>query len=224
MPEHNPPQNRIFLVDGFISPIECCELIALGQQSQKGRTGIQNDLVPEWKRVSDFAVAPGSELDVRIKDIHERIGKQIADLYEVEATPREDGYFYEYNIGDFYHPHVDSQTVANVDGATVAMRKASSADVSSVLYLNDNFVGGELEFCFTGRKVQPKAGRLLLFYGGWQNAHRVLPIELGKRYCIVNWFISEPYLVPLMEQVSSPYAEQFNAWQEAYREVKTMGS
>lgn len=217
----NSPYNRTFLVDHFLSGQECSELIALGRQSSKNRTGIQNDLVPEWKRVSDFVITPESDLDTRIKHIHDRIGQQIASLFEVAATPRQDGYFYEYDMGDFYHPHVDSQTVTRVENSTIAARKVSSADVSSILYLNENFVGGELEFCFTGRKIAPKPGRLLLFYGGWQNAHRVLPIELGRRYCIVNWFISDPHIVPMMEEIPEEYARHFNAWEDAYRAVKS---
>lgn len=220
MVELNPPYNRVFVIDNFISPIECSELIALGLSAKKKKSGIQNDLIPQWKSVSDFVPEPDSDLEQRIAAVHAQIGEKIADLYEVETAPREDGYFYEYDMGDFYLPHVDSQTVIAQDGMTAAFRKTSSADVSSVLYLNDNFIGGELEFCFTGRKVQPKAGRLLLFYGGWHNAHQVHPIQLGKRYCIVNWFISTPNLVPSVEQVPSPYSEQFGEWQAAYRRVK----
>ena len=55
-----------------------------------------------------------------------------------------------------------------------------------IIYLNDLDVddGGATEFA-CGRKVQPKAGKLLLFPGGWSNVHRGCLVHKHK-YMIVN--------------------------------------
>jgi hypothetical protein len=55
-----------------------------------------------------------------------------------------------------------------------------------IIYLNDLELsdGGATEFA-CGRKVQPKAGKLLLFPGGWSNVHRGCLVHKHK-YMIVN--------------------------------------
>lgn len=208
------------VIDDFLDPTQCKFLIGLGLQQSKSRTGIQNDLRPEWKSVNNFDI--DGELSTEIANVHQRIGQEIALRYGVEVTPREDGYFYEYEEGDFYLPHCDSQKISQSPIGTTAFRKISSADVSSVLYLNGDIEGGDIEFVFSGRRVKPQTGRLLLFYGGWQNAHRVHEIEKGKRYAIVNWFISQPHLVPSGEVIPSPYGEAFMKWQSMYQTGQTI--
>jgi predicted 2-oxoglutarate/Fe(II)-dependent dioxygenase YbiX len=130
------------------------------------------------------------------------------------------GYFYEYGLGDYYRAHCDSQTVTVQEGLTMAFRKVSSSDVSSVLYLNDNFIGGDIEFVFPKAKVRPKAGRLLLFYGGWENAHCVHPVQAGHRYCIVNWYATQKNLVPNVEMIPSPYADYYAQLEKEYAAAK----
>jgi hypothetical protein len=55
-----------------------------------------------------------------------------------------------------------------------------------IIYLNDIDIndGGATEFA-CGRKVQPKAGKLLLFPGGWSNVHRGCLVHKHK-YMILN--------------------------------------
>jgi predicted 2-oxoglutarate/Fe(II)-dependent dioxygenase YbiX len=206
------------LVPDFLSPEECKELIALGANHPKKPSGIQENMRRDWKHVSDIVSDQGSELQNRLQKIHHDVGEKIVEMYQLEAVcPRDVGYFYEYKMGDYYNPHVDSQTVATIDGMTVGLKKASSSDVSSVLYLNEDFLGGEIEFLLKAQKIKPKTGTLLTFYGGWENAHCVHPIQIGKRYCVVNWYASTPELVPKMEPIPAEAAPFFIQMEAAYR-------
>ena len=62
-----------------------------------------------------------------------------------------------------------------------------------LLFLNDDFIGGELEFCylcyFDGSKViiEPKAGSLVAFASHTIFAHEVKPVK-GERYALVKWW------------------------------------
>ena len=63
-----------------------------------------------------------------------------------------------------------------------------------IIYLNDldNRDGGATEFA-CGRKVQPKAGKLLLFPGGWSNVHRGCFVHKHKyMITIVTRFMRSP--------------------------------
>ncbi|XP_075528465.1 prolyl 3-hydroxylase 2-like [Dermacentor variabilis] len=69
-------------------------------------------------------------------------------------------------------------------------------DFSSVLYLNDDFVGGE--FVFASQKtsieasVKPKCGRAVAFSAGAENLHGVLPVEDGRRCALATWYTFDP--------------------------------
>ncbi len=60
--------------------------------------------------------------------------------------------------------------------------------MSSILYLNDDFVGGETEFVKFGVAVKPEAGMLVLFPANYAYAHVAKPLLRGTKYAIVSWF------------------------------------
>ncbi|XP_077382051.1 prolyl 3-hydroxylase 3 [Festucalex cinctus] len=69
-------------------------------------------------------------------------------------------------------------------------------DLSAVLYLNDNFDGGEL--IFTNRdaktvtaRVKPTCGRLVGFSSGPINPHGVAAVTKGRRCALALWFTKD---------------------------------
>ena len=58
---------------------------------------------------------------------------------------------------------------------------------TSILYLNDDFVGGETKV--ENEIIKPKKGKLILFEGSKLN-HEVLEIKEGTRYTNATWFIT----------------------------------
>uniref|UniRef100_A0AAV2MCC5 procollagen-proline 3-dioxygenase n=1 Tax=Knipowitschia caucasica TaxID=637954 RepID=A0AAV2MCC5_KNICA len=69
-------------------------------------------------------------------------------------------------------------------------------DLSAILYLNDNFDGGELFFTDRDAKtvtarVKPSCGRLVGFSSGPVNPHGVTAVTGGKRCALALWFTKE---------------------------------
>uniref|UniRef100_A0A8C5HGH1 procollagen-proline 3-dioxygenase n=1 Tax=Gouania willdenowi TaxID=441366 RepID=A0A8C5HGH1_GOUWI len=69
-------------------------------------------------------------------------------------------------------------------------------DLSAVLYLNDNFEGGELFFTNRDTKtitarVKPSCGRLVGFSSGPVNPHGVTAVNSGRRCALALWFTKE---------------------------------
>lgn len=71
-------------------------------------------------------------------------------------------------------------------------------DLSGILYLNEDFEGGE--FFFTKRdaqtvtaRVQPKCGRLIGFSSGPVNPHGVTAVTSGRRCALPVWFTKETH-------------------------------
>lgn len=87
----------------------------------------------------------------------------------------EEGYnLLKYSGGQEYKCHFDGPT-------------GRGRHLSVLLYLNDNFEGGELEFPFHKVKIKPQAGMLLLFPSNYAYAHIAHPVTQGTKYAIVTW-------------------------------------
>jgi len=50
-----------------------------------------------------------------------------------------------------------------------------SGHISNLIYLNDDYVGGELFFPHHNLKIKPEMGMLISFPGHWWNRHGILP-------------------------------------------------
>lgn len=68
----------------------------------------------------------------------------------------------------------------------------SSRVLSVLLYLNDDYEGGEIEFRHSGIKFKPKAGSVLFFPSNFLYVHEVYPVTKGPRYALPNWYHNIP--------------------------------
>lgn len=84
-----------------------------------------------------------------------------------------------YKPGDNYPNHYDGHT-------------GLGRHISAILYLNDDFVGGELYFKNFDLVIKPKAGMLLLFPSNYAYQHEAMPIVKGNKYAIVTWLHDRP--------------------------------
>jgi Rps23 Pro-64 3,4-dihydroxylase Tpa1-like proline 4-hydroxylase len=64
----------------------------------------------------------------------------------------------------------------------------STRVLSSVMYLNDNYAGGEIEFVNSKVKIKPEAGSIIFFPSNFLYVHEVHPITDGYRYSMPHWF------------------------------------
>ena len=72
---------------------------------------------------------------------------------------------------------------AHYDGGTETKRS-----VSALLYLNDEFSGGETEFVNFNIKIKPEPGMLVLFPSNYAYRHIAHPVLTGTKYAVVTWF------------------------------------
>lgn len=89
-----------------------------------------------------------------------------------------------YEAGGLYGPHADSDHFNPAEGV---WQKVLDRDASLLLYLNQNFTGGDLEFAQFNYRYQPQTGDLLFFPSHGTYAHQALPVQSGVRYVIVSW-------------------------------------
>ena len=60
--------------------------------------------------------------------------------------------------------------------------------LSMVLFLNDDFEGGQLEFPYFDVTIKPETGKMALFPSNFPYAHIAHPVEEGTKYTLVTWF------------------------------------
>jgi hypothetical protein len=61
--------------------------------------------------------------------------------------------------------------------------------VSLVIYLNDDYEGGDVEFkeFLPGRRIKPDAGSLLIFPSSIEYIHKVNPVKSGVKYALISF-------------------------------------
>ena len=84
--------------------------------------------------------------------------------------------------GGFANPHSDNSDEHGVPNAFEINKYVS------ILYLNDDYEGGELYFPEHGVEFKPKAMSLVLFPGGVENIHGVRKITKNQRYTMVSFW------------------------------------
>lgn len=61
--------------------------------------------------------------------------------------------------------------------------------ISFVIYLNDDYEGGDVEFksFLPGRTIKPEAGSLLIFPSSLEYIHKVNPVKSGIKYALISF-------------------------------------
>lgn len=77
--------------------------------------------------------------------------------------------------GSFLPCHTDN---SNPDGSR---HSTPWRDFSSIVYLNDDYEGGELYFTAQDRILKPRKGMLVAFSAGYHHEHGVLKVTRGRR-------------------------------------------
>lgn len=69
-----------------------------------------------------------------------------------------------------------------------SMRRVHAGRIMTfILYMNDISDGGETEFLYLSKRIEPKAGRLLLWPAGFTHTHRGNPPLKDNKYIMTGW-------------------------------------
>jgi hypothetical protein len=107
---------------------------------------------------------------------------RLAPFYGVTFEWFERPQILRYRPGGLYNHHADSENWVNDRWVRVQDR-----DFSILLYLNDQFSGGEIAFVDFDFKLKPKQGMLVAFPSDHHYQHAALPVTSGTRYVVVSW-------------------------------------
>ena len=151
------------------------ELIDLAETENKWRQGTAGKGTDPKVRITDiYDMDNESELgqealEVVVKAIREYGSKYIA----LQITQGEHLRIARYQTGGHYAPHVDSN---------------GDRKLSAIIYLNNDFEGGELYFPVQDVTIKPEPGMLVLFPSSWQYVHQSKEVTKGTKYTCLGWF------------------------------------
>lgn len=98
------------------------------------------------------------------------------NIFKIEEEIKDDEIYalLRYSVGERYDQHYDGGT-------------ESSRSISVLIYLNDDYDGGEIEFPYFNLKIKPKAGTLILFPSNYAYSHIAHPVISGTKYVIITF-------------------------------------
>ena len=177
--QQNYLNNKMRLVDDFFSLGECNELIETSQtlfrRSMVTGDGKNYLISPYRTSQSAFLSDLEKELKNRIKE------KSILLLNGLPYNRFEDIQCVSYRMNQEFKAHFDSG-------------KGTTRLYTILVYLNDNFQGGETYFPLLDLTIKPKTGRALVFHNLEKNNsiniysyHAGLPIEHGNKFICNIW-------------------------------------
>lgn len=138
-----------------------------------------------------------------LKDTNSRIVQIWDDVVEfatgVSKFNFEIPHIVEYEVGGEYKEHYDCFQ-PNTDYYEEAMGKSGQRTHTIILYLNEDFTGGETYFPKYDAKIKPKTGSICIWRNVDENGemainslHAGLPVESGTKYIMVTWVREKPF-------------------------------
>jgi prolyl 4-hydroxylase len=163
----------------------------------------------ESVRVKDPNSGGGREVDYRTNSgagfsildtdlILQMVNGRVSDLVDLSIGNQEPTNVLHYKRGEEYKAHFDFITPSPQNAAELAATGQRMATV--LIYLNDDYEGGETEFPNLKWKFKGRTGDALMFRNinaqgepDRQTLHAGLPVKKGEKWLYSKWIRANPY-------------------------------
>ncbi len=170
----------IYVVDDFLSSNELAQLKSAREEDylwHPARVVSSQGMHSEQRKIRDakaLTLGKCSKLKALNRRITIRLRRTMTDLYQISRLKNEPLNMVHYNKGGFYKPHRDCFGKDNRDRI-----------ISSVVFLNDDYIGGHLRFNSLNLEVRPRKGRLVVFPSVY--LHEARELKKGEKSILVTW-------------------------------------
>lgn len=178
---HRHEQN-ILILEKFIKPEFCQAMLSFFGSRSDWRKSITYGETPDGEDHSprqSWQITLGEHLhvDSLVFQAFNAALERYRELHPYVLVNSDEGYSllrYKAPVGEYRH-HID----ASPENGRV---------VSGLIYLNNDYVGGELDFPEQKMTLKPAPGDVVLFPSCFTHPHASLPVTEGTKYSIVTWF------------------------------------
>jgi predicted 2-oxoglutarate/Fe(II)-dependent dioxygenase YbiX len=124
----------------------------------------------------------------QVKELLDNVVENVINpFYGFKVRDSEEPQLLCYEPGGHYKPHVDGEGLWTNPDKTQVYKKTIDRDLSTVLFLNDDFEGGYFTFPDLRVTIRPEPGLLVCFPSSRWYRHGVEPVISGHRYTLVTW-------------------------------------
>jgi hypothetical protein len=136
---------------------------------------------------SPFGVYTGNngtqDLHIAFDNNYKKVKKIIEDSFQCKVYDEGMTSIVELKTGDSMPVHLDHGSAANKSVGLKTGAGHPTRDISSVLYYNDDYEGGEIYFPNQDLLIKPKPGMFICFPAKDEFPHQVKEIKSGYRWC-----------------------------------------
>jgi hypothetical protein len=199
------PRNKIIEIPNFVTPEGAENMVNYiesyadlwGDIAFYGSSGM--GIHPDDPRLAEYNLPP-----MYFDALRQRFQEAIELVFEREVKPNT-SHAQKWDVGGFAAPHSDN---SDHDGHPNAFEINKYV---GILYLNDDYEGGELYFPDHDIEFKPAAYSYICFPGGVENIHGVKEILKGVRYTMVSFW----------DFADAEYSEEkLAAWEEEIKETR----
>lgn len=206
-PEYDTPPNahsRILIQPNFLSVDDCKFLVEYANKQTATDLAIFDPI--ETNKTSNVSFKVNKEVrdtqnvecdEHMSTNLNSLVGQAVRDIinpyFDIALQSGEPVQFLKYGVGGHYKPHPDGEaTRYDKEQGKVVWAKNMDRDISILLYLNDEYEGGQLVFPNQHITINPKPGMLVAFPSSHHFIHGVTPVTAGTRYVLVTWASMTP--------------------------------
>lgn len=143
-----------------------------------------------------------------LKDLYQDIVDNVINpFYGHKINDSELPQLLTYGPGGHYEAHHDAVSLWKNPDDTIIWKKTIDRDLSTVIFLNDDFEGGEFVFPELRVRIRPEPGLMIAFPSSQFYLHKVEPVISGTRYAMVNWFTFHGF--PTKEEMDREIEEKY---------------
>ena len=186
----NTPEIRRF--PGLFSPAECNYLVETAKPMLQPSVVVHPTTGEQIRNPVRTSSAAGFPFRLENPAIH-ALNRRLAAASGSDVRAGEPLQVLRYAPGEQYHPHLD---------ALPNLPPAQQRVLTFLVYLNDDYYGGETAFPQLGLKVRGKAGDGLLFRNASADGrpdpraiHAGLPVTRGAKFIASRWIRAAPLIV-----------------------------
>ena len=176
----------VLIIDNFISKKDCEYL--LNMSSKLDCWVSKND--PFWdKRCFNVNLLENNnEIKIKMSLILKKVKTTILKSYSLEKIYPDLFEIVKWPVGLYQEPHHDDMTSYLKDEENIHKHRM----FGSIIYLNDNFDGGETYYPQHNKTIKPKSGTLVVHPGTSDYMHGVAEVKNNTRYTIASfWGVDE---------------------------------
>jgi hypothetical protein len=146
-----------------------------------------NEVTVDESGYSPFGVYTGNygtqDLHIAFDNNYKKAKKIIEESFKCSVYDEGMTSIVELKTGDSMPVHLDHGSASNENVGLKTGAGNPTRDISSVLYYNDNYEGGEIYFPNQDLLIKPKPGMFICFPAKDEFPHQVKEIKSGYRWC-----------------------------------------